>query len=741
MNPPNSLWVDGEQIPDDRIEDIFHPPPGLPLRFLRSALIVGARGVGKTTLFRYQKCIHSGVAIHISLATEFATLTRQTGFGPLATDVPRELEAAIIGKASSLLALSVAERLARRGMSIPREALIQCLPSVVRQTLDTLTPEHLFQMKTDVAVTPLKAFEHLAAERPLPRLVSALGEAIGQSHGPFLLLLDRADMVLAPSLTPVIELLDQSTHFIALIAMRPGHAGQTIADVSNNAIAGDSYSVMHLGMLPRSQQWRAFAEAAIAAQLGPVLLTIPDELRGMIISVSRDSLRIALELFARYVSVPPGQSKEELITAIEDCRENQLLAAQRVLQSFHPNFRGLVARMRQDAIKRFSRNGNPLLLAIEARPVESLFETATRSSKFVDAGLRCGALCMPEGLRWTPGISPAEVEIPPILLWDRADGFAIREKTPEPITLRINETEMLRASGGRPKTPSIFVAFRMRISESMRFRRDIEQAIRKHHRLNAFQVLDGHVPAGATWAKIIRERIRGASAVVGDISGMSSEVLFELGFAYGLKKIIIPAVADPSEVSVLPPWLGETQLGHYTNEAGINGLLASIESHLIDPEFSRVASPAQPIPSLIVWLRTLSWNAHAFEQASSAVQREGLRIETFSSGTPQEIVLRRAASAALLIVSLDGTPDDALLHFVCGAIAAKPIAGYGTLRRSVLIIEEPRQTGRSFVAESVRRCSDIVQVAPLNNIREGVIAFCKEYLRWSSNPKRPRRKK
>src|ERR1022692_4935567 len=100
MTTLNHLWVDGEQIPDDRIEDIFHPPPGVPARFLRSALIVGARGVGKTTLFRYQKRVHCGVAVHISLATEFATLTRQTGFGPLATEVPKDIEPAIIGKAS-----------------------------------------------------------------------------------------------------------------------------------------------------------------------------------------------------------------------------------------------------------------------------------------------------------------------------------------------------------------------------------------------------------------------------------------------------------------------------------------------------------------------------------------------------------------------------------------------------------------------------------------------------------------
>jgi len=239
----------------------------------------------------------------------------------------------------------------------------------------------------------------------------------------------------------------------------------------------------------------------------------------------------------------------------------------------------------------------------------------------------------------------------------------------------------------------------------------------------------------------IRERIKQARAVVGDVSGMSSEVLFELGFAYGLKKIIIPAVATLSDVPALPRWLGETQLGHYADHAGINGLLASIEAHLIDPEFSKPVVPAQPIPSLIVWPRLLQWNRHIFDQVSAISQKEGLRIETFSDGTAEEIILRRAGSAALLIVSLDGTSEDGLMHFLCGAVAAKPTAGYGTLRRMILAIEEPGHEGRSFLAESVRRCSEIVRLIAISRLREEVGDFCKEYLRWSDNPKRQRQKR
>src|SRR5580658_4001557 len=160
MNAKTDLWVDGEQIPDDRIEEIFQQPPGLPVRFLRSALIVGARGVGKTTLFRYLRKIHEGVAVHVSLVTEFASLTLQTGFGPLAPEIPKELEAGIIGKASALLATCIALRLVKRGISVPLDAMGQCLPNEIRAELTSATTiDVMSNLRTKVAETPLQTFD------------------------------------------------------------------------------------------------------------------------------------------------------------------------------------------------------------------------------------------------------------------------------------------------------------------------------------------------------------------------------------------------------------------------------------------------------------------------------------------------------------------------------------------------------------------------------------------------------
>src|SRR5205085_368941 len=104
------------------------------------------------------------------------------------------------------------------------------------------------------------------------------------------------------------------------------------------------------------------------------------------------------------------------------------------------------------------------------------------------------------------------------------------------------------------------------------------------------------------------------------------------------RKIRIPAVSRPSDLSVLPGWLGATQLGHYGDQAGISRLVSSIATLLSDPEFVRVSPPPQPIPALAVWLRQLDWNKHALEQFTISANREGLKLEILFDDTADEII-------------------------------------------------------------------------------------------------------
>src|SRR5215217_8065605 len=77
------LYLDGENIPQDRLIDIYQPPPDIPQWFFRSALVVGPRGSGKTTLFRYHETVHEGFAHRVKLLDIFGSLAREAGVGGL----------------------------------------------------------------------------------------------------------------------------------------------------------------------------------------------------------------------------------------------------------------------------------------------------------------------------------------------------------------------------------------------------------------------------------------------------------------------------------------------------------------------------------------------------------------------------------------------------------------------------------------------------------------------------------
>jgi hypothetical protein len=221
---------------------------------------------------------------------------------------------------------------------------------------------------------------------------------------------------------------------------------------------------------------------------------------------------------------------------------------------------------------------------------------------------------------------------------------------------------------------------------------------------------------------------------------MRREVLFEIGLAYGLRRVLVPVVASQEERSMLPSWLNATQLGYYSNAAALSALTASVSTLLSDLEFALGAKPANPVPGLAVWLRTLDWNKRALEQFKMAAQNEGLAIEVFNDDAPDEIVVRRAGSANLLVVSLDGTASDALMHFLCGAVAAKPKAGYGgSLKRTVLVLEPP-DSQRTLVAEGLRRCPETVKIIPLTSVHDETIDVGKRYGLWLSRARKQRKK-
>ena len=209
---------------------------------------------------------------------------------------------------------------------------------------------------------------------------------------------------------------------------------------------------------------------------------------------------------------------------------------------------------------------------------------------------------MPENFRWVPGNMPSEFELPPILIWRKGDN-PWRSETATPVAVAMENDKLLKKLGGPAKSRALFVAYRMNFADSQSFRHNFQSAVQSHPDLSHVKVIDGHVYAGETWAETIRYRIRTSKLVVGDVTGMRSDVLFELGFAYGLKKPVIPVVENSPDASDLPRWLNATQLGFFGTEDGMLGIVSSVAKYLADPDYFKTQRALQPIPSLAVWLR------------------------------------------------------------------------------------------------------------------------------------------
>ena len=739
MGPP---WVDGEKIPDDRLEEIYLHPPGVPVSFVKSQLIIGSRGVGKTTLFRFQKLRHPGIAIHLSLATVFSSITKQSGLGPLSFDCPPGIEPLISAKASSLLAMSLCERLSAKGVVLSADLLRPCLPESATVGAGLLRDVDFDSLRRHIVASPLKNFETAADMGQLPQLVAALGKSAQRHHGPLLLLLDRADMVSSATLVPIIDLLDQSEGFVVLVAMRPGHAGDIVANFSASVVAGDHYGVVHLGTEPRSQEWIKFVENAVRAQLqinSPEFDRPLADVLAKAIQLSRESLRTVLEVVARASLTTSGNRVSEAILAFDDVRESLLTAAQTTLQKFNVDFRQFVNSCRDEMLhRRNTDNRPPLLISFSRNAPETLFDKPTKLNRFIELALRCGAFCMPEGERWVPASQPTSVELPPLLTWQPKDRLEFHMSG---LALRLSrrERDLFSPSRGAQKAPSIFIAYRMQNAESKEFRTSLQRAIAEHPQLSYLLIKDGHVLPGETWAEKIRERIRSARIVVGDVTGLRPDVLFEVGFAYGMGRVIIPVLSKTAEISLLPRWLGATQLAHFGDRPGIGNILTSLSAYLADPEYEKPNRTPQAIPGIAVWLRKLPWNETALERFITAAQREDLRFEVHGDPDPDERIIRRAASASLLVISLDGSRADALMHYVCGAVIAKPTTGYGRkLDRKIMIVEQDPTWKGKYVADSLRRCQSIVDLVTPDTIAQRVEDFGKAYRKWLSSPAKRR---
>ena len=738
MEQPNKFWLDGEKIPGSTLIDIFTPVPGVPEVFSRSSLITGGRGVGKTTLLSYQRKIHDGNTVSIDLHAIFSSISLRTGHGSLslASDYPASVYTQIANKAQALLAVEITKQLLPYTSGLSHSVLCACLPTSLYTT--TISRDWLLQAQTALDSSPLSDFESRTAHSHLPELLDELHGAITTREKPLLLLFDRADMVPTPCLVPVFQLLDQSGKYILLVAMRPTHGPEQQPGV----VPDDQFDVVHIGTQPRSAAWATFVTDSIRAQMKALghetqFDQIPANARSRIITIARDSVRDSLQLFIAALSNPRSFDYSE---AIDFLRGKLLTSAGSVLQRYHSDFPHLVKDIRNHGLVSGQVITGPVVLNILPKQSELLYDGISNLQRFISAALRCNGLCMPPGKPWAPNCSPLALECPPLLLWDSHDPVWTWEHCEE-VNIELKEAEIFRGGGAFPKPPSVFVAYRMQSEESKTFRKELEAEIANTPRLYGVQIRDGSVYVGMEWAAVIRERLSKARLVIADVTNMRPDIMFELGFARGLNKPILPvSMAKHGYNAKLSPWLTSIQGVSLRTTDAMRNIVGSIQGHLSDREINVHSKLPSPIVGKVVWLRQLPWNSTVCSQFRNFSTRMSLLYDVFTDEMDEGRVVNEATRGTLLIACLDGSMKDSLVHFVCGVIIAKA-KPYGLPARRILILTDPRKASQELVADSLRGRHDVVTIISPSKVIDRLASFQREFSSWSLSALKPKKKK
>lgn len=95
-------------------------------------------------------------------------------------------------------------------------------------------------------------------------------------------------------------------------------------------------------------------------------------------------------------------------------------------------------------------------------------------------------------------------------------------------------------------------------------------------------------------------------------------------------------------------------------------------------------------------------------------------------------MLVRTTAASFVVISLDGTGHDDLAHYMMGAIAARPTAGFeGTqLERRVFVFDPGDSTDR--LADSARECSPLVRIGPERELTGAIREYVERFKTWSA---------
>jgi nucleoside 2-deoxyribosyltransferase len=296
-------------------------------------------------------------------------------------------------------------------------------------------------------------------------------------------------------------------------------------------------------------------------------------------------------------------------------------------------------------------------------------------------------------------------------------------------------------TGGGPRSSpaalSVFVAYRFQASKSISFRSDLEQRLSSIESLRDVVVVDGkQILLGEKWSGRIRDVLSKSKLIVAELTSLSPEVLFECGYAFGLRKPILPVVEDPSWHSRLPRWITTLQIGTFENENGWKEIIDTIDKIINKIITIKYQRKFEPDPGAAIWIPGNDWYENKKEFLSSTANRFDMNIPVIIS--PEDVtnnsdyVLNEVAKSSLVIASVDNTDIDSLVHFACGMVVSKAKSGVAKrkMTRKVILVTNENTKLENIIADSARRASHVIKIVKPHQFNNAIIRFGELYRKW-----------
>src|SRR3954453_3776793 len=570
------FWPNGEQIPDAHIERVYRQPPGVPVSLTQSTILVGPRGVGKTTYLRYQAAQHKGLHIFLRLEVELSVLGRDDGHGLLRRDVWDDEAPNISGKAASLIPVSLAYGALEHHLDFSIRLFNECLPENCRGSGSPfISSETLAQLRRTVQAEPPSSFRGLGESGDLGRFVADLGVQAIRRDTPLLLLFDKADQIHGHALSALLPLLDQPGEYLLAIAMRPGQSHATFVRFSQLVTSHDHYRVLQLGRDPRSSRWKGFVGDAVESQLKRGFSTIPESIRAGVLTLAGPSVRTALEAFKEYLDASPS-AEGALEDSLRERQREVLHATSELVRRYGFDTASIVATWRSQLTSRYGSITRPVLIEITGGNSQRLsaLDPLTLVERVLLFALREGALLPPgDGGSWGPGTPLTRFEVSPLLLWKPGDPLWYVGEESEYLVLPMKQNEVLDTPWHTPAPVRIFVAYTENDPHSAEFRKRVERVLRGAVEFTEVEITDGmRENSVRDYSDSIRRKIASARFVLADITEVRAEIVFEHGYAYGQRRTTVSFVRHPEDLDALPDWLAKGQVHVYGRTAGLTQL-------------------------------------------------------------------------------------------------------------------------------------------------------------------------